>query len=358
VAKTLITGGSGFVGSHLARALAARGDELRLLLRDPSRAEHLFDLDFETALGDITDRGSVRKALKGVDRVFHVAGTTSHRSQDREKVFEINAGGTRIVTEEALRAGVERLVHTSSSAGVGPAEPGETVDESQVFTAGHLGIAYMNSKHEAETEALRAAAKGLPVVIVNPSFVLGPDDPSGTSNELVRRFLSREIPVYVDGGLNVVDVRDVADGHLLADQRGAEGERYILGGQNFTLQRLFADLGRIADIPPPAMKLPGQLASSAVAALERAGLPFPAHPDEVKAGTLWWTYRNDKAKRELGFAPRPWETTLAETVDWQLEHLDGAGARERATDAAMRAGGVVSRLGSRVPRPRIPFRDR
>ena len=355
--KTLITGGSGFVGSHLARALAERGDELRLLLRDASRAEHLGELEFETALGDIKDRASVRKAMAGVDKVFHVAGTTSHRSQDRDRVFEVNAGGTRIVSEEALRAGVERMIHTSSIAAVGPAKPGETADENQLFTAGHLGIAYMNSKHEAETEVLRAAAKGLGVVIVNPSFVLGPDDPTGTSNELVRRFLTRQIPVFIDGGLNVVDVRDVAKGHLLADERGVEGERYILGGQNFTLQRLFADLGEIAGVPPPTMKLPGQLAANAVAALERVGIPFPTATDEVKAGNLWWTYRNDKAKRELGFKPRPHERTLADTVDWQLEQLgDGGGARERATDAALRAGGVVAGAASKLPRPSMPFR--
>ncbi len=354
--KSLITGASGFLGSHLARALSDRGDELRLLLRDPSRAEHLGDIEFEVAEGDILDRDSIRKALAGVDRVFHVAGTTSHRSSDRERVFKVNTAGTRNVAEGALRAGVERMVHTSSIAGVGPAKPGGTADESQLFTAGRLGIAYMNSKHEAETEVLRAAAKGLPAVIVNPSFVLGPDDPTGTSNELIRRFLTRQIPVIVDGGLNVVDVRDVAAGHLLADERGMEGERYILGGQNLTLKRLFAELSQIADVPAPAVKLPGQLAAGAVAALERAGIPMPTATDEVKAGSLWWTYSNEKARRELGFKPRPHEETLADAVDWQFAQLDGdGGARERATDAALRAGGAVAGAASKIPRPSLPF---
>jgi dihydroflavonol-4-reductase len=361
--KTLVTGGTGFIGSHLVRALANRGDELRLLVRDPARAEHLQGIEFETVTGDVTDKRSVRKAMKDIERVFHVAGTTSHRSSARKRVFEINAGGTRIVMDEALRAGVERVVHTSSVAAVGPAKPGETADEDQMFTAGRLGIAYMNAKHEAELETLRAAAKGLPVVIVNPSFVLGPDDPSGTSNELVRRFLTRQIPVYVDGGLNIVDVRDVATGHLLADERGHEGERYILGGRNFTLQRLFTDLGRIADVPPPAMKLPGQLATRGMAVLELAGLPAPASSDEVKAATLWFTYRNDKAMRELGFKPRPHEETLEDTVRWQLEHIDHTepGIREQAADAALRAGGTMAEVASRLPRPRlpkIPFRNR
>ena len=297
--------------------------------------------------------------MSGIDRVFHVAGTTSHRGgAARSRVFEINVGGTRNVMREALRAGVERVVHTSSVAAVGPAKPGDTADEGQVFTAGRLGIAYMNSKHEAELEVFRAAAAGLAAVIVNPSFVLGPDDPSGTSSELVGRFLRRQIPVYVDGGLNVVDVRDVAAGHLLADERGQEGERYILGGRNFTLQRLFADLGRIAGVPPPPMKLPGQLTGTAVAALERAGIPVPATTDEVKAASLWFTYRNDKAKRELGFRPRPHEQTLEDAVRWQLENNEEPGTRERTADAALRAGGTVVGIAERLPRPRIPFRGR
>jgi dihydroflavonol-4-reductase len=202
---------------------------------------------------------------------------------------------------------------------------------------------------------MRVAARGLPLVIVNPSFVLGPDDPKGTSNELVTRFLQRRIPAYVDGGLNIVDVRDVAQGHVLADERGAEGERYILGGRNFTLKRLFTDLGRIADVPPPPLKVPGELSATAVAALERTGLPLPVSEDELRSATLWWTYRNDKAKRELGFKPRPHEQTLEDTVRWQLEHMEIAtgGTQQRAADAALRAGGALAGIASKLPRPRL-----
>ena len=181
-------------------------------LRRGSTVDHLSEIEFERAGGDVTDRRSVRKALDGVQRVFHLAGTTSMRSGSRDAVFELNVKGTRVVMEEALAAGVERVVHTSSVAAVGPARARGTADESQPFRAGHLGIAYANSKHEAEVEALRLGAHGLPVVIVNPSFVLGPDDPKGTSMGLVRRFLLGRIPVYVDGGINIVDVRDVARG--------------------------------------------------------------------------------------------------------------------------------------------------
>jgi dihydroflavonol-4-reductase len=348
VAKTLVTGATGFIGSHLARELSRRGDELRLLVRRSSDLEHLADQEFERVTGDITDRRAVRRAMKGAERVFHVAGTTSMRSGDTERVFAVNVGGTRNVVEEALRAGVEQLVHTSSAGAVGPARPGGTADETQSFTAGHLGIAYINSKHEAEVEALRAAARGLSVVVVNPTFVLGPDDPSGTSNALVKRVLLRQIPFYVDGGLNIVDVRDVATGHLQASRKGKPGERYILGGRNFTIGRLFADIGRIAGIPPPPVKVPPNLTIAAINAARRVGLPVPISADEVRSAEHWWTYRSTKAKKELGFKPRPHEETLEDAVAWQRERLGDRVGRAPRSDIALRSFGRLLALGERV----------
>jgi dihydroflavonol-4-reductase len=350
VGSTLVTGGTGFLGSHLVRALADRGDDLRLLLRRSSNAGLLDDLEFERRTGDVTDRRAVRRAMEGVERVFHVAGRTSLRDRDREAVFDINVKGARIVFEAALTAGVERLVFTSSVAAIGPAKPGGTASEDQEFRAGRLGITYINSKHEAEVEALRAAAKGLPVVIVNPSFVLGPDDPKGTSMTLVRRFLQRRIPVYVDGALNIVDVRDVAAGHLLADRKGEVAERYILGGRNFTLDRLFADLSRISGVAPPELRLPGGPATHGARLAALARLPLPIAPDEVKSATQWWTYRNTKAKRELGFKPRPHEETLEDAVRWQMDDLGhnvgngGSGTQRALLGAAARATQVAERL--------------
>ena len=349
VGKTLVTGGSGFLGSHVVRALAERGDDLRVLLRRGSSLDHLSDLEIERTGGDVTDRRAVRRAMQGIDRVFHLAGTTSMRPQNRDAVFELNVKGTRIVLEEALAAEVERVVHTSSVAAIGPARARGTADESQPFRAGHLGIAYANSKHEAEVEALRLAAHGLPVVIVNPSFVLGPDDPKGTSMELVRRFLLGRIPAYVDGGLNIVDVRDIAHGHLLADEKGQVGERYILAGRNFTLDRLFADFARISGREQPPVKLPGRPTAFAVQAMVRAGLPLPVSPDEVRSATLWWTYRNTKARRELGFEPRPHEETLEDAVRWQMEQLgDRVRTGRGPQEAALAAVAPLLRLGGRV----------
>ena len=346
--KTLVTGGTGFIGSHLVRALADRGDELRLLVRESSRLEGLSEIEFETATGDITDPGAVREAMQGVERVFHVAGMTSMRPRDRDHVFEVNLEGTRNVLDEARRAGVRRVVHTSSVGAIGPAKRGETADESQPFTGGELGISYISSKHEAELEARRATERGLPVVCVNPSFVLGPDDPHGTSNRLVRRFLLRQIPVYVDGALNIVDVRDVATGHLLADERGTPGERYILGGRNFTLGRLFSDLSRISGVSPPPMRLPGQVALVGVEAALRASVPIPTSPDEVRSGMQWWAYRSDKAQRKLGFEARPHEETLEDTVRWQMEKLGDRVGRGQLYMLPLDVAGGALRLGERL----------
>ena len=344
--KTLVTGATGFIGVHLVKELARRGDDLRLLVREDSNTEPLAGVEWERAVGDVTDRDSVRSAMEGVEKVFHVAGTTSMRTGSRGRVFEVNVGGTRNVMEEALRANVARAVLTSSSSAVGAAKPGGTTDEDQPFTVGRLGVAYINSKHEAEAVSMRVAAKGLPLVIVNPSFVLGPDDPnsSGTSNALVRRLLLRRIPGYLDGAINVVDVRDVATGHLLADERGEDGERYLLTGRNFTLQRLFADLSRIAGVPPPAVRMHGRLVVAGVEAMEFAGLRLPTSSDEVRSGTQWFTYRNDKAREKLGWTPRPHEETLEDTVRWQLDELGERAEGHRLSDAALRATRATLRM--------------
>ena len=221
--KTLVTGATGFIGSAVARALGGRGDELRLVVREGAVTDGLEGLDYEPVKCDLGDRRSLRRALIGVGHVFHCAGLVSLRPSDEQRVFEVNARGTRTLLEECLSAGVERVVYTSSVAAIGPAPAHGTADERQLFTAGGLGIPYVNSKHEAEVEALRLAAHGLPLVCVNPAYVFGRGDVYARSTRLVRRFMLGRIPVYAAGALNVVDVEDVARGHLLADERGERG---------------------------------------------------------------------------------------------------------------------------------------
>jgi len=329
VAKTLLTGGAGFIGSHVAAALAQRGDDLRLTVRDGTNDENLRGLDYEPVRCDLLDRRAVRRALKGVDRVFHSAGLVSLRPGDAKRLFDVNVVATRTLLEECMRAGVKRVVYTSSVAAIGPADPGGTADEKQVFTAGGFGIPYVNSKHEAEVEALRLAAQGLPLVCVNPCIVFGPGDVYGGSTALVRRFLLGRIPAYVDGGLNIVDVRDVASGHLLADTEGKVGERYILGGRNYSLDRLFADLGRVSGVEPPVLKLPGAAALRFAELAEAAPGRPPITVNEVKSARLWWTYRSTKARRELGWKTVPHEETIEATVDWLVQREGDRFARAR-----------------------------
>jgi dihydroflavonol-4-reductase len=328
LSKVLVTGATGFIGSHVARLLAERGDEVVLAVEEGSPDAAIADLDLKRLRCDVLDRRAVRRVLKGVERVFHCAGVTSVRPKDAERLFEVNVGGTKLVMEECLRAGVERVVYTSSAAAVGPAEPGRTADETQLFTAGRLGIPYVNSVHEAEVEAMRVAAHGLPLVCVNPGICFGAGDHLLTSTRLVRSFLLGRIPVYTDGAASIVDVRDVAEGHLLADEHGLVGERYILGGRNFTFDRLFADLGRLSGIEPP-VKLPASAARAAASVLGAGGRGWPLTPLEVRAASRWWTYRSTKAVRELGWKARPHEETLEATVTWHLEREHDRIARTR-----------------------------
>jgi dihydroflavonol-4-reductase len=339
--RLTVTGATGFIGSHVARLALERGDEVRLGVEEGSDDSAIAGLDCERVKLEVCDRRSVRRALKGAERVFHCAGVTSVRPRDADRLFRVNVGGTKLVMDECLRAGVDRVVHTSSAAVVGPAPPGRTADETQLFTAGHLGIPYVNSVHEAEVEAMRVAARGLPLVCVNPTMVLGAGDFHVSSTRLVRSFLLGRVPVYTNGAVNVVDVRDVAEGHLRADERGAVGERYILGGRNFTFDRLFADLGRLSGVHPPVKVAPAAARAAAfvVGATGRGG---PLAASEVRAASHWWTYRSTKARRELGWRSRPHEETLEATVAWHLEREHERIARNRRSQQLQyRAAGVA-----------------
>lgn len=352
MAKVLVTGATGFIGSHVARLLTERGDDVTLGVQEGSPDAAIADLDCRRLKLELLDRRTVRRALQGAEQVFHCAGVTSVSPKDEQRLFEVNVSGTKLLMEEALRADVERVIYTSSAAVVGPAPPGKTADEGQLFTAGRLEIPYVDSVHEGEMEALRVAARGLPLVCVNPSVCFGPGDHLLSSTRVVRSFLLGRVPVHVDGAASIVDVRDVAAGHLLAAERGDAGERYILSGRNFTHDRLFADLGRLSGVDPP-VKLPG---SAARAAAEITGAVSQA---DAKAAGLWWTYRSTKARRELGWKPRPHEETLEATVAWHLEREHERIARTRGSQAMTRrvaglavgVGETAAGLLGRLPRP-------
>ncbi len=319
MARVLLTGATGFVGSHVARALLARGDEVRVTVRPSSPEKALDGLDVERVQADILDRQAMRRAARGIERVFHVAGSVNLRLP-AEQLLRVNAEGTRTVLDACLAEGVERAVHVSSVAAIGPARPGGAVDERHV-RAGPLGIPYADAKHAAEVEALRVAARGLDVVVACPAHVLGAGDERRSSTEVVRRFLLKRIPAYVDGGINIVDVQDVTAGLLLCDELGTPGERYILGTRNYTWQRLFAELERVSGVEGPALRLPVTAALALAEAAARAPGPTPVTPAEIRTAAHWWTYRSAKARRELGWTTRPHEDTVEETVRFHVERL-------------------------------------
>jgi dihydroflavonol-4-reductase len=350
MSTTLVTGATGLIGSHVARALVERGDRVRVVAPPGTPLDAIADLDVEVVAADVTDRKEMRKALRGVGVLFHVAGATPLRAGWRE-LHRSNVVGTRVALEEALRAGVERVVHTSAAAAIGPAGATGTADETHVFNAARTGLSYANAKAEAEREALRICAQGLPVVIVNPAHVLGRGDVHRSSTELVRRFLRREIPIYVDGALCIVGAADVARGHLLAQERGTVGERYLLGGRNFTNDRLFADLGRLSGVEPPAVKLP----LHAALAVARVAESAPGRPsitvEEVRALSLRWAYRSTKAKRELGWTPGHHEQPLVDTIEWYREREPMRVARPGTRQPlALRAAGFGARRVAQAAR--------
>jgi dihydroflavonol-4-reductase len=342
--RTLVTGATGFIGSHVVPLLVERGDDVLATVRPGSNTRTLDALGVPTVRADVLDRRSIRRAMQGVERVFHIAGTT-RIALPREQLYALNVEGTRIVLEEALRAKVDRAVLTSSVAAIGPAPRGLTADENNVFDAGRHGVPYVDSQHEAEVVAMRLFARGLPLVIVNPAYVLGAGDPGRSSTVLVRRFLRRQIPAYVEGTLNIVGVGDVARGHLAADRLGELGERYILGNRNFTTWRLFADLGRLSGVEPPPMKLRPVSAQLLSVATERIpGAPRIPTAVEIRAVSLNWAFSNAKAKRDLRWGTSPHEDCLEETIAWYRER-DGA-ALERIgprQPVALRVAGAVAR---------------
>jgi dihydroflavonol-4-reductase len=325
VARVLVTGATGFIGSHLVRALLARGDDVRVTVRAGSPTKALEGLDVEQVTADIVDARAMRRAAKGVERAFHVAGTVNLR-KGAEQVLRTNAEGTRTVLDACLAAGVQRAVHVSSVAAIGPARAGGALDERHVW-GGPLGIPYADAKHAAEVEALRLAARGLDVVIASPAHVLGRGDERRSSTEVVRRFLLRRIPAYVDGGICIVDVEDVAAGLLLCDEKGATGERYILGTRNYTWKRLFGELERLSGVEGPAVRLPASVALTLAEASVRSPGPTVITPAEVRAAAHWWTYRSAKARRELGWTTRAHEETVEATVRYHQERLGDRLAR-------------------------------
>jgi dihydroflavonol-4-reductase len=324
--KVLVTGASGFIGSAVAHSLIETGFSARALVRSKSPRAHLAGLDLDFCEGDLRDRKSLERALAGTRYVFHVAADYRLWARDPSEIFAANVEGTRNLMEEAMRAGVERIVYTSSVATLGLRADGTAADESVPLTEAQGIGAYKRSKIAAErlVEAM-VAARGLPAVIVNPSTPIGPRDvrPTPTGRIIVEAAKGR-IPAFVDTGLNLVHVDDVASGHLAALRQGKVGERYILGGQNVLFSQMLADIAGLIGRRPPSVRLPWQALVPVAFAAEAVAHLTGREPFATLNGVYMARHRmffaSTKAECALGYSARPYMQGIEDALRWFREN--------------------------------------
>jgi len=338
---TLVTGATGFVGSHVARQLVSAAQSVRVLVRPNSNLEALAGLQVEYFEGDLRDQKSLERAMHGIRRVFHVAADYRLWTPRPEEIYEINVEGTRKLLAAAQRARVERIVYTSTVATIAVPRNGALPNEDTQATLDEMIGHYKRSKFLAEQVAVEAVSAGLPVVIVNPTAPVGPWDWKPTpTGRIILDFLKGKMPAYVDTGLNLAPVEDIAAGHLLAAEKGRVGERYILGGRNMTLKQILDALSAITGRPAPRVRLPHAVALAAGYAdqwFSRLAGREPQIPVEgVKMSRHRMFVESDKAARELGYQPTSVEAALGRAVSWYGQHgyLDAVAGKKSVAHAA------------------------
>ena len=322
--KVLVTGGTGFIGSQLAAALVRRGDTVRVLRRANSKTLMLDGLPVEHVLGDILEPEAVAAAVEGCDVVYHVAALSSYWRAQRDQVYRINVDGTRTVMEACLRAGVPRVVHTSSVAAIGIRRNGKPADETTVFDGLSATFVYADSKHRAEEEVLRAVERGLPAVIVNPAAVYGAGDHNLISGSMVLEFARHSMPLVPPGGLCVADIDAVVQGHIAAAERGRVGERYILGGENLTHLQVAGAICEVVGRRAPRWTAPSWVlppAALAVDAINRLNFGPPVvSGEQIRLAARNFFFDSSKAVRELNYPLLPFRDAARKAYVWYREH--------------------------------------
>lgn len=322
----LVTGATGFVGSHVAQLLHAQGADLRLLVRSTSRGENIADLKAERVIGDLRDPGSLKKAAQGCEFIFHVAADYRLWVRDPQEMYRSNVEGTRSIIRVAQETGVRRVIYTSSVATMGFTTEGHIADENSPVSLREMVGHYKRSKFIAEEIALEAGRQGAGVVVVNPTTPVGEQDirptPTGC---IILDFLKRKFPAYVDTGLNLADVKEIARGHLLAMDKAVPGERYILGGENLTLKQILDKLAALTGLPSPSVQVPHAVALS-FAALDQFFTGFILHKepratvDAVRMGYKKMFASSAKAEQHLGYTVIPVEGALQRAIRWFQAH--------------------------------------
>jgi len=323
--KTLVTGATGFIGSTVVRELLKAGVDVRVTVRKDSDTRNIDGLDVEKAYGDTRDRESMRAALKGCDTLYHVAAYFAHWSLNKDLFYAVNVEGTKTILREALGQGLEKVVYTSTSNTIGSHGAGNFVNEQAEFNGWKTGDHYAISKYLAEIEAKKICEQGLPMVIVNPTLVIGVRDIKPTpSGKLIVDITNREMPGYIDGAINIIDVQDVARGHLLAAKKGRIGERYILGNENVTVGDFFSLVAETAGVKPPRLKLPYGVALMLGYVFHVQARITKQPPvvslSQVRIGNMGEHFDNSKAVSELGLTLTPLKVTIKNTIDWFIQH--------------------------------------
>ena len=319
---TLVTGATGFVGSAVARTLLARGHALRLLTRANSDRRNLEGLDAEVVVGDLTNPASLARAASGCRYVVHVAADYRIWVRDPNEMLRANVDGAVAMIRAAASAGADRIVHCSSVAALGQIGDGTPADETTPAQESDFIGTYKRSKYLAEKAVLDLSAReGWPVVVVNPAAPVGPRDIKPTpTGKMIRDAAAGRMPAYIDTGLNIVHVDDVAEGHALALERGRVGERYVLGGENMLLKDVLALVASVAGGRPPRIALPERAVWPVAFAMEKfadlTGIPPLVTRDHLKMARKKMFYSSAKAKAELGYQPRPVRTAVEDAVAW------------------------------------------
>ena len=323
---TLVTGATGFLGSAIVRELLNDGRQVRVLVRKGADTRNICGLDLEIANGDLCDPESLDTALKGCQSLYHAAAYYSLWDKDKRLIYDINVEGTRNILQSAQNQGVEKVVYTSTVGCIGLSANGLPNDESTPLDPLSLSNDYKKSKYEAELIALDFASRGLPIVIVNPSTPVGPRDIKPTpTGKIILDFLHRKMPAYLDTGLNLIDVNDCARGHILAEQKGTSGERYILGNQDMSLKEILDALEKITGLKAPQFKLPYWVAYSAGWTCEMVSNYLTKQPPAVplagvKMAKYFMYFDSSKAIRELGLPQNPVRNALSAAVSWFREN--------------------------------------
>jgi len=320
--KAFVTGSTGFLGSHVTRTLLDGGADLRLLVRPTSRLDNIADLNVERVVGDLRDLESLKRGMADCEVVFHVAADYRIWAPNGQELYDSNVEGTRNILQAAKECGIRRVVYTSSVATMGFGNNGRLTDESTPVTLSNMIGHYKRSKFMAERLVIEAARGGQDVVMVNPTTPIGERDIKPTpTGQIVVDFLKRKFPAYVDTGLNLVDVHDCAEGHMLALDKARPGERYILGGDNLTLKQILDKLGAITGLPSPKIELPYAVAyATGVVDTLLTGKIRKREPrvtlDAVRMGRKKMFVSSAKSERELGWRPGPADDALRRAVEW------------------------------------------